>query len=93
MNATQITVSLGTATATAEFLRSEDCGYSAGRLLLDLPNGDMISIRKNGRKWLETRIQNGIGCGAATEHATKTAALNSAALELLAETIQMESFV
>ena len=91
MNATQITVSLGS--ATAEFVRSEDCGYSAGRLLLDLPNGDMISIRKNGRKWLETRIQNGIGCGAATEHATKSAALNSAALELLAETIQMESFV
>lgn len=90
MKSSSITVSLGIHKATADFIRSEDCGYSAGRLVLDLPGGDTISIRKDCRKWLETRIQNKIARGA-TEHATKAEALNSAAMEFLAESIQMES--
>jgi len=89
MTTANVTVSIGSLTATAKFIRSEDCGYSAGRLLLDLPGGDTISIRKDGRKWLETRIQNGIARSQATEHATKSEALASAAMEFLAESVQV----
>lgn len=92
MKSASITLSLGSANATAIFLRSEDCGYSAGRLLLDLPGGDVISIRKEGRKWLETRIQNSVATRAATEHSTKSAALKSAAMEFLGESIHLASF-
>jgi hypothetical protein len=91
MKPESITVSLGTHTAAASFLRSEDCGYSAGRLLLDLPCGDTMSIRKDGRKWIETRIQNGIARSPATIHETKQEALKSAAMEFLAESIQVAS--
>ncbi len=92
MNAMQITVKDGNHEVTAKFVKSEDAGYSAGRLLLDLPSGATISIRKSGRSWIETRIENNVGRRSVT-HATKTAAVQSAAFELLSETVQIDSLV
>lgn len=71
-----ISLTIGNRTFATEFIKSEDAGYSPGRLLLDLPSGDMLSIYKRGRKWIEARIKNGI-CRSSIEHATRQAALNA----------------
>jgi len=86
MKTTAITLIDGNNKVTANFIRSEDAGYSAGRLLLDLPNGSMISVKKSGRKWMESLIENNI-CKRTVTHNTKAEALNSAAYELLAVSI------
>lgn len=74
----------------AEFQRSEDCGYRPGALLLDLPNGSHISIRKHRTAhWVETLVHNGIGQQSVT-HPTRKAALYSAASSLAAEVLECE---
>lgn len=78
-------------TFSVEFVKSEDAGYSPGRLLLDLPCGDTISVYRRGRKWIEALIQNGI-CRHSLEHKTREAALMSAAEALAGETLLCESF-
>ena len=92
MAATQITVKDGNHQVTAAFVKSEDAGYSAGRLLLDLPSGATISIKKSGRNWIEARIENNV-CRRSVTHTTKAAALQSAAFELLSETVELDSLV
>jgi hypothetical protein len=75
----------------AEFIRSEDAGYQPGKLLLDMPNGDHISVYKFRSKWVEAYIVNGI-CRRSVEHATRQAALDSAAMELASATIESAAF-
>lgn len=80
MKTVTITQAIEGNTYTAEFHSAQDCGYKYSGLLLDLPCGDTISIRKIGSKWVETRIINGIG-RISSSHATRQAAIESAAEE------------
>jgi hypothetical protein len=74
----------------ANFVRSEDCGYAAGRLLLDLPCGEHVSVYRRGKIWLEAVITDGL-CRRLMEHKTRRAALASAVERLAAETLFAES--
>lgn len=74
----------------AEFVRSEDAGYRPGKLLLDLTNGDHISVYKIGRKWIEALVSNGV-CRSSTSRNTRGEALNSAAYTLAARILDAES--
>ena len=76
-------------TYTAEFQSAQDCGYKYRGLLLDLPGGDSISIRKIGRKWVETLVVNRIG-RKSTEHATRQDAIDSAAGKFFGEAHTVE---
>ncbi len=91
MRSVTIEMTIEGKTHTAEFLKSEDCGYSAGRLLIDLPNGDVISISKNGSKYLETLICGKIGKNT-IEHATKREAVMSAAESYFAAAVEDSFF-
>lgn len=86
----KITVELDGKTVTADFVRSEDAGFSPGCLLLDLPCGDTISIYRRGRIWIEARIANGV-CQRSVSHKTRRDALHSAAIELLGESLFCDS--
>jgi hypothetical protein len=85
-----ITITINGREFTAEFLKSEDCGYAPGKLLLDLPNGEYISIYKNGRKWVEARISGNV-CRESHSHPTRIAACESAAMSLAGRTLEHES--
>lgn len=74
----------------ADFVKSEEAGYRPGKLLLDMPNGDTISVYKSGRKWIEALISGGI-CRRSVTHSSRAAALESAATELAARTLDYES--
>lgn len=74
----------------AEFVKSEDAGYSPGKLLLDLPNGDFISVYKSGRKWTEALISGNV-CRRSTSHSTRQDALTSAAESLASAVLDRES--
>ena len=77
----QTTIEIDGRAFTANWIRSEDAGYSKGRLLLDLPNGDTISVYRVGRRWVEAIIRDGI-CRSKIDHATRTSALHSATEKL-----------
>ena len=82
MQPTKVKTSILTATGlishTTEFHRSEDCGYSAGRLVADLPNGGTVSVSRDGRAWIVATIRNGIGVRSEA-FPTKVVALNTVA--------------
>ncbi len=59
MRPTTYTLSLGGNKITVDFMRSEDCGYSAGRLVADTPSGETITISKSNRRWVIAVINSG----------------------------------
>jgi hypothetical protein len=84
----EITLKIDCRNITAKFVKSEDAGFSAGRLLLDLPNGEVISVYKNRRRWIEAKIANGI-CRSSVMHDSRLAACSSAAEEYAAAVLQL----
>lgn len=90
MRATKITATLLTATGllshTTEFHRSEDCGYSSGRLVADLPDGRTVSVSRDGKAWIVTTICDRIGVRSESFD-TKSAALNSVAVRAMEQAI------
>jgi hypothetical protein len=79
---TTILTATGLITHTTEFYRSEDCGYRAGRLVGDLPDGRTVSIRKDGKAWIVATIHNGIGVRSES-FGSKSAALNAIAVRAM----------
>jgi len=82
MQPTKVKTSILTATGlishTTEFHRSEDCGYSAGRLVADLPGGGTISVSRDSKAWIVSTIRGGIGVRSES-FPTKAVALNTVA--------------
>jgi hypothetical protein len=74
----------------ANFVRSENCGYSAGRLLLNLPCGEYVAVYRRGKNWVDAVMTEGL-CRSLTEHKTRRAALVSAVERLASETLFAES--
>jgi hypothetical protein len=75
----------------ATFIRSEDAGYRPGKWLLDLPNGDRISIYAGRGGWVEATIRNQVAISTIRRQ-TLTEACNSAAETLAAMTLDTEAF-
>ena len=87
----EITVKINGREVKASFVRSEEAGYRPGKLLLDLPSGDHISVYRVGRTWIEAFVSGQI-CRRSVEHDTRKAALNSAAEEYAAAVVDSEAF-
>ena len=70
---------------TVKFGRTEDSGWKRGGWCANLPNGDLIVVRRNCRDnaWLEVCIHNQVAIRS-MRHRTRQAALNSAALKIIA---------
>ena len=86
----KITTTIDDKTITAEFQKSEDCGYSKGSLLIDLPSGGHMSVYKHGRTWIAALVIDGIG-RSHSEYSTRAEALTSAAEEYASDFLFLES--
>jgi len=85
----KITITTSHRSFTANFVRSEDCGYRPGKLLLDLPGSARhISVYRYRNKWIEALVEENV-CRRSTEHKTRAAALNSAAEEYAARALEI----
>lgn len=69
---------------------SKDAGYSSNALLLDLPNGHLVSVRKSGSRWIKAMIHNKV-CYRTEAFKTQTLALQSGHEEFVKQTIYQEA--
>lgn len=88
---TATTLTIDGRTFTADWVRSEDAGYSAGKLLLDLPSGEYFSVYRHGAKWIAAIIRDNI-CRRSSEYKTRGEALHAATSEYAAAVLLAESF-
>jgi hypothetical protein len=86
MRAAKVTATILTATGllshTTEFHRSEDCGYRAGRLVADLPDGRSVSVSRDGKSWIVATICNAVAVRSES-YGSKSAALNAVAVRVM----------
>jgi hypothetical protein len=92
MRPTTYTLSLDGNKIAVDFMRSEDCGYSPGRLVADTPSGETITISKSNRRWVMSMIDSGSQtCRRTGEYKTQGEALRAATVICLNEQMHLES--